>query len=93
MPRRSKVEELKALSGSTTVDRHGDLEIFRSAQDTLVVSASSLMSLKYLGADYPYLAGYKYVTRKRVRCVRVKWGDVCVRARARHFERSKASLG
>ena len=37
MPRRSKVEELKHLSVSKTVDRHVDLEIFRFAQDDMVV--------------------------------------------------------
>ena len=91
MPWRSRVEELKDLSGRTTVDRLGDLEIFRSAQDdTLVVSVSSLMSLmslKSLGADCPYITGYKNVTRKRVGAWLIfgcAWGRVGERARAEH---------
>ena len=32
MPWRSRVEELKDLSGSTTVNRHGDLEMFHFVQ-------------------------------------------------------------
>ena len=44
MPRRSKVEELKDLSGSTTVDRLGDLEIFRSAQDDNFFAATVVLA-------------------------------------------------
>jgi hypothetical protein len=87
-PARVILNGVKDLSGSTTVNRLGDLEIFRSAQDdTLVVFASSLMSLaslmslNSLGADCPYIAGYKNVTCKRVGA---RGGEVgrCLRSRA-----------
>ena len=60
------LNEVKDLSVSKTVDRHVDLEIFRFAQDDMVVCCHSERSEESPRCVCFLFVGYIFVTRKVV---------------------------